>query len=276
MALNSPQSSPLSPISSSAAHRRLGIVLHDVAPINLPACERVLGAIRAAALPGPMPPVTLLAVPCYHRSATASPDDALFDRWLEQARAQGHELALHGYTHLDDQPLHGWRDRLLRRWYTAAEGEFAALPADEARRRLEVGRGWFRRQGWPLHGFIAPAWLLGPGARDALQAVPFDYTCTLNTLEGPPGEVLVHSRSLVYSTRSAWRRGLSRLWNGLLSSSQRHEPLLRLELHPQDADHPAIRRQWTTVLRHALHERQAVTLSEAVRWAQPAARTAAV
>lgn len=255
--------------------RRLSIVLHDVAPLTLPACERVLGAIRAAAQPAPMPPVTLLAVPCHHRSATAWPDDAWFDRWLDQARAQGHELALHGYTHLDDQPLRGWRDRLLRRWYTAAEGEFAALPTAEAARRLAVGRAWFRRQGWPAHGFVAPAWLLGPGAREALAQVPFDYTCTLNTIEAPPGHAVVHSRSLVYSTRSAWRRTASRLWNGLLARQQRHQPLLRLELHPQDADHPAIRRQWTALLRQALHERQAVTLHEAVRWAQPDGRPAA-
>lgn len=259
---------------TTASPRRLAIVLHDVAPLNLPACERVLGAIRTAALPGPMPPVTLLAVPCYHRSATAWPDDALFDRWLQQAHHQGHELALHGYTHLDDQPLGGWRDRLQRRWYTAAEGEFAALPAAEAQRRLEMGTAWFRRQGWPVRGFVAPAWLTGPGARAALQQVPFDYLCTLNTIEAPPGHTLLRSRSLVYSTRSAWRRSASRWWNGLLAHSQRHEPLLRLELHPQDADHPTLRRQWTTLLRGALQQRQAVTLHEAVRWAQPAGVTA--
>lgn len=260
---------------SAEASRRLAIVLHDVAPINLPACERVLGAIRAAALPGPMPPVSLLVVPCFHRSATAWPDDALFDRWLEHARQQGHELVLHGYTHLDDQPLGGWRDRLLRRWYTAAEGEFAALPGAEAKRRLDVGLAWFRRQGWPAHGFVAPAWLMGPGVREALQQVRLDYTCTLNTLEAPPGHTLLHSRSLVYSTRSAWRRGVSRWWNGMLARTQRHEPLLRLELHPQDADHPALRQQWTAVLRTALRERQPVTLHEAVQWAQPAGVTAA-
>jgi predicted deacetylase len=257
------------PADTTASNRRLAIVLHDVAPINLPACERVLGAIRNAALPGPMPPVTLLAVPCYHRSATAWPDDALFDRWLDRAHAQGHELALHGYTHLDDQPLAGWRDRLVRRWYTAAEGEFAALPADEAERRLDVGVAWFRRQGWPLHGFVAPAWLIGAGARAALQRVPFDYTCTLNTLESPPGHLLLHSRSLVYSTRSAWRRVASRWWNGLHAQRQQQAPLLRLELHPQDAEHPAIRRQWSSVLRTALQQRHAVTLHEAVQWAQP-------
>lgn len=263
MALTHADLSPRSPA------RQLSIVLHDVAPLNLPACERVLGAIRAAAQPGPPPPVTLLAVPCYHRSATAWPDDALFDRWLDQAHAQGHELALHGYTHLDDQPLRGWHDRLLRRWYTAAEGEFAALPADEARRRLQVGRAWFARRGWPLHGFVAPAWLLGPGAREALQQVPFDYTCTLNTLEAPPARPVVHARSVVYSTRSAWRRTASRWWNGWLAGRLRHEPLLRLELHPQDADHPAIRHQWTTLLRQALRERQAVTLHDAVGGALP-------
>jgi len=45
---------------------------------------------------------------------------------------------------------------------TPGEGEFWALSEREATRRIEAGVAWFRAQGWPLAGFVAPAWLLGP------------------------------------------------------------------------------------------------------------------
>ena len=90
----------------------------------------------------------------------------------------------------------------------------------------------------------------------------FRYTCTLNTIVALPSRQTLHAPSLVFSTRSAWRRGLSLLWNRNLAWRQRKAPLLRLELHPQDGDHPAVMRCWSRVLARALRDRQPVRLSE--------------
>jgi uncharacterized protein len=235
----------------------LSVVLHDVAGATWPACERVLGHVRSL---GPVP-VTLLAVPRYHRQRAGAP----FEAWLDRARERGDELALHGYTHWDDGRPRGLLDFARRRWYTAGEGEFSALASDEARARLRAGMRWFQRNGWPLHGFVAPAWLMSPGTWEALRELHFEYTCTLAHLFSLPEGGSLHSPALVYSTRARWRRTLSLPWNAALAHAVRGKPLMRLELHPHDADHPQVLGSWMGLLGRALAERQAVTLHDAAR-----------
>jgi len=119
----------------------LSVVLHDVSPARWQGCVRVLGELcRCANDAGVVLPLTLLVVPHMHGD-TALPTRYL--RWLHGMAEAGHELALHGLTHRDEgPPLRGLRDYLLRRHYTAGEGEFAALSHAEALRRLEwVARG---------------------------------------------------------------------------------------------------------------------------------------
>lgn len=236
--------------------RALTVVIHDVAPATLPACQRMLEMISAVA---PMP-VTLLVVPRYH----GAPSNPAFEGWLDQMLAQGHELALHGYTHRDEGVMRGWADHLLRRWYTAGEGEFAGLGEAEAARRLIAGRDWFVAHDWPLHGFVAPAWLMSSGTRQALVDQRFTYTATLSRLIELPSQHELPSQSVVYSTRTAWRRAGSLVWNRVVAYAQRQSPLLRLELHPTDLAHPAIRAAWLKVLANACSGRQAMTVADAV------------
>jgi predicted deacetylase len=235
------------------------VVLHDAAPATWSACERLRRCVRAVA---PVP-LTWLAVPRRH----GAPRDARFEAALDAARSQGDELALHGWTHRDDaggRPR-GPIDYARRRWYTAGEGEFAALSRAAASERLRLGRQWFEASGWPLAGFVAPAWLMSPGTWDALDAAGFEYTCTLSRIVALPSRASLASRSIVYSTRAAWRRALSRGWNAALARAQRTRPLLRFELHPGDAEHAALRRSWMRLLERALREREAVTLREVAR-----------
>ena len=139
---------------NASTDRIVCVVLHDVAASTRAACLRVLEAIAEVA----ELPVTLLAVPRYH-DETPTPE---FEAWLGQRSRRGDELALHGWTHRDDLPPAGTLDRLRRRHYTRSEGEFWALPEAEASRRIDAGIAWFQEHGWPLAGFVAPAWLLGP------------------------------------------------------------------------------------------------------------------
>lgn len=131
-------------------------------------------------------PLTLLVVPHYHHGNSG---DGRFRAALDQRLALGDELALHGYFHLDEGPRpRPGRDWLRRRWYTAGEGEFAALDSSAAWLRLEAGLRWFAQRDWPVHGFVAPAWLLSPGSWTALRSLPFRYTTRLrhfHLLSGP-------------------------------------------------------------------------------------------
>ncbi len=154
------------------AKRALCVSIHDVAPANWSDCLRLLDAVREVA----DIPLTWLVVPRFHDSAAQSgPCEAM----LSDLQTQGHELALHGYTHLDPAPSGlSLRDYLVRRVYTQREGEFAAISAAEARCRIELGLRWFNERGWSPAGFVAPAWLMGSEAWRALADFPFAYTTT--------------------------------------------------------------------------------------------------
>lgn len=243
--------------TAAANDRYVCVVLHDVATSTRAACQRTLDAIAAV---GDVP-VTLLAVPRYH-GETPTRD---FEDWLGQRVRAGDELALHGWTHRDELPTTGIVDRLRRNHYTRGEGEFFALTEADAHTRIEAGLAWFRGHGWPVHGFVAPAWLLGEGAWRALEGRGFDYTATLRELVHLPGKDRVVSQSVVYSTSSGWRRQSSLLWNGIVARMERDNALLRIELHPRDADYTGIRESWQEILRRALRHRRAVTVAEFMR-----------
>ena len=240
-----------------AADRFVCVVLHDVASSTRAACRRTLKAIAQI---GDVP-VTLLAVPRYHGETPTRE----FEDWLGQRAREGNELALHGWTHRDELPTDGVVDALRRHHYTRGEGEFVALTEDDARARIEQGLAWFRANGWPVRGFVAPAWLLGDGAWRALDGRGFDYTATLRELVHLPGKRRVASQSVVYSTSSAWRRRASLSWNAFVALKERNNRLLRVELHPRDADFTGVRESWQKILERALRTRRPVTVAEFMR-----------
>jgi hypothetical protein len=235
------------------AMHALCVSIHDVAPATWPQCEYLLQAIRAVA----DIPVSLLVVPAYHRQGAP---DQVFDRRLERCLAHGDELVLHGYTHLDEAPpATGLRDTLVRNFYTRSEGEFYAIDRTEARRRIALGRKWFARRGWPLEGFVAPAWLMGEGAWQALAEFQFNYTTTLRRFHLLAEGRIIESPSLVYSVRNGLRRYASRLRDDITFRRLAHNPLLRLGLHPVDAGYPEIVRHAQRVIADALKTRQPMT-----------------
>ncbi|NNG23656.1 DUF2334 domain-containing protein [Massilia sp. ML15P13] len=171
--------------------RALCVSIHDVAPASWDECARLASAIREVADIR----LTWLVVPHYHRSGG---DLARMEAGLERALAAGDELALHGYTHLDTAPRGaGLAERFFRGTYSR-EGEFAALDAGEAARRIGLGLDWFAERGWPVRGFVPPAWLMGEGAWEALRGFDFDYTTTFRRfhllqsqgpqVQGPQGQ----------------------------------------------------------------------------------------
>lgn len=252
----------LPPAAEACAARDLCVVLHDVSPARWEACQRVLAHARQVAEDcGVALPLTLLVVPRMHDDCTMP---ARYLRWLHRMAAQGHELALHGLTHRDDgPPARSLREHLLRRHYTAGEGEFAALAHDEAAAHLAQGQAWAKALGFTMPGFVAPAWLMSPPSLQAVAQAGFTHTCTLTEVLALPGLQALRAPSLVFSTRAGWRRQLSRLWNTQLAHRERDARLLRLELHPGDADHAHIVRCWTGLLAEALRHRVAVRLGDA-------------
>lgn len=218
------------------------VSLHDVSPITWDASRRILAElarIHAA-------PVSLLVIPDHHGRADILKHPA-FSEWLKEQVARGHEAVLHGWQHLRPRPA---REPLAQRWitqtYTAGEGEFFDLSYDRARELAEWGRDAFREIGIEPSGFIAPAWLLGDDAERAIRDLGFSYTtriggvCDLQTRQSHP------SQSLCWSVRAAWRRITSLAWNALLFRRLSSAPVMRIAIHPVDADHHRI---WAQILR---------------------------
>ena len=235
--------------------RALCVSIHDVAPATWPMCRQLLQAVQEVA---PIA-LTLLVVPAWHR-AEPGPQDADYCAWLEQLRREGHELALHGYTHLDEGPApsNPWT-WYWRRVYTQSEGEFSALKAEPAGERLQRGRAWFEARGWTPQGFVAPAWLLSSGSWTALRQWGFIYTTTWSRFHLLRQGTALFAPSLVYSARSAWGGRMTRPANDLARKALARAPLLRLGLHPADTRHAQTILHSQRMLERLLGQRQAMT-----------------
>lgn len=230
------------------------LVLHDVAPSTWQCYRDFVANIDSM---GAIP-LTLLVVPDYHRQGCLSqmPD---FVAMMERRLACGDELVVHGYHHDDPGPI-GWslREGFMRRLYTR-EGEFFRIDPVQCRIRLEAAVQLFARLGWPLTGFVPPAWLLGSAARAVLAEFPFRYSSDPSAIIRLPGFERLAAPSLVWSARSGWRRLLSRQWNQWQLQRQQDAPLLRLGLHPVDMEHAAVRRYWLETIAELLDQREPLT-----------------
>lgn len=239
---------------------RLCIAIHDVAPATWAQCARLIGMLDALGAP----PTTLLVVPDWHRRGGIDAD-AAFRRAIDARVAHGDEIALHGHVHLDEAPPprtpRAW---LLRRMLTAGEGEFAALGRDESARRIDAGQRRLAACGWHARGFVAPAWLLGDGARAALAHSTFAWTSTQARLERLDDRLRIAAPVIGASARTAWRRRTSRAWLHVTARAWTDVPLLRIALHPADAAHADLLAAWRSLLIALMRRREALTKSAAI------------
>lgn len=203
--------------------------------------------------------VTLLVVPNYHNRGLFG-SSVEFCRAIDLRLQNGDEVALHGFFHLDDsRPPRTLQMWFQRRVLTATEAEFAAIRAEDARIRLVAGLELLKARGWPVHGFVAPAWQLGVAARAVIAEFPFTYTTSRTAIWQLPNWQCFYSPSLVYSVRNQARRQLSIAWNELLARRLCNSELLRISLHPADASYPDVLEHWQRLIAAAMQKRVAVT-----------------
>ena len=237
--------------------RAVAIAIHDVSPATWRECRALLALVDGLGAP----PLSLLVIPDRHHRAPVWRDRTVVDA-LDARLARGDELVLHGFHHVDEAAS----PRTPRAWFerrvlTRSEGEFAALGADEAASRIARGIALFDDLGWPLHGFVAPAWLMSGGTRIALarHVDRFEYATLRGGIHHLPGWHFERTANLCYSPTSAARRALSA---GIIRhelARARTTSLLRISLHPQDARVAAVLEHWRRLIGHALDERTPVT-----------------
>ena len=239
-------------MSPTPPHRLLLASIHDVSPRFESEVDRLIDLLA----PHVGTRLAMLVVPNHWGDAPivpGSPFAARLRSWAEQ----GIEMFLHGFTHRDEAEYSGSADRFRARFMTASEGEFLGLSRTEAAKRIAAGRALVESvTGRPIDGFVAPAWLYGSGAREALAqaAIPLaeDH---LRVWSPATGAELAWGPVITWASRTRMRL-LSSL---AAAAALRRVPLevLRIGVHPPDVRHPALVRSIGETFRIARRNRAA-------------------
>jgi len=244
--------------TARAATDSVVVSLHDVAPCTQQIASTIISELSAHGVRV----CSVLVVPNYHHEGLLARHRE-FVTWLRALEADGHEVVIHGYFHeRPPQTKETLRDKFMTRFYTQNEGEFYDLGYEEALRRITTARDQFRALGLKPRGFIAPAWLLGNEAEQAVRDAEFEYTTPPRTVCDLRSESVFPARTLVYSVHNTWRCALSRSWNAALFRLLKTKPLLRISIHPPDYSHPTIWRQVTGMIERAIGSRTATTYQD--------------
>jgi predicted deacetylase len=241
---------------SRSGEPALAVALHDVEPGTFERCALLrdwltdLGVER----------VTLLVIPArdLHPLADRSPE---ITRWLIDRQRAGDALAQHGFQHARS-PMRALAPRLLRE-----PPEFIGLDAHETARALDAGRRVLKLAGIETGGFVAPAYAYTPELRELL-CTRFRWWAGLWGVHASSdsggtsgqGPARLAAPAIGLGSASAARRAVSpsllRLATVLAGD------VLRLDLHPEDLEHPGhiLTLEWA--LRRALPRRRSVTYDE--------------
>jgi predicted deacetylase len=220
------------------ASRRMLLAIHDVSPRFEGEVDRLRDRLGGYA---PADRVALLVVPNHWGDAPIVPGSDFAGRLRAWSDA-GAEIFVHGYHHRDST-LHGTRlARFQAAGMTAGEGEFLGLDRIAASALMTRGQKVIEDIiGRRAAGFIAPAWLYGPGALEALSECGFGLAEDHWKVWRPEsGQVLTRSPVLTWASRSRGRIASSLLAARLLTPVLRRSRVARVGVHPGDTAVPAI------------------------------------
>jgi predicted deacetylase len=235
---------------TTARNRLLLASIHDVSPRFESEVEQLLDLLR----PHVGERIALLVVPNHWGEAPiipGSPFAARLRAWADS----GCEIFLHGFYHRDEAQHGRAADRVRANFMTAGEGEFLGLSQTNAATRITEGRALLEDViGRPVDGFVAPAWLYGPGALKALEdcsiAIAEDH---FRVWSPASGKLLARGPVITWASRTRLRLASSLIAAAVL----RHASLkvLRVGVHPPDICHPVLVRSIDATLRRAARTR---------------------
>jgi predicted deacetylase len=245
------------------ANRRIAVALHDVEPATFERCSLLREWLEDRGVDR----VTLLVIPARDLHPLGERSPAMID-WLAARRRAGDSIAQHGFQH--EQLRRGaWSQRMLTPARSRRAAEFIGLDGAETRRAVEAGWRVLKLAGIEPDGFVAPAYaytraLRGALASDGTFSSKFRWWAGLLQLHAAPGDGAAPRRMLT----PAWglaSKGLTRrvfspafIRAGALLSGE----TLRLDLHPQDLEHPRHVAMLEQVLDRTRTRRRAITYNE--------------
>jgi predicted deacetylase len=186
------------------------------------------------------PKFAMLVVPDHWGEAPLSTNPA-FQRRLRDWSDAGVEMFVHGWFH-KDLATHSGAASFKAKHMTAGEGEFLGLTRAEASRRMADGRKLVEDAiGRSAAGFIAPAWLYGPGALEALGdngfALAEDH---MKVWQPATSKVLAKGPVITWASRSRPRQLSSLFFAGLARAALHPQKVMRIAVHPGDTTVPAL------------------------------------
>ena len=223
--------------SGKTMRKRLIASIHDVHPGSLAAVERLAERFEHH-LGGPS--YAMLIVPD-HWGANPVRGNAAFAAKLRGWADRGIEMFVHGWFH-QDRAEHVGIAALKARHMTASEGEFLGLDHAEATRRMAAGKALVEDAiGRAVAGFIAPAWLYGPGAMAALAQSGFALAEDhLKVWSPATGAVVAKGPVITWASRSGPRTASSLLAAAVGRTLLGPLPTVRVAVHPGDVTKPSI------------------------------------
>jgi predicted deacetylase len=220
---------------SPSAKRLLLASIHDVSP----RFESEVDGLAELLKPHVGQRMAMLVVPNHWGNApivAGSPFATRLRHWANS----GMEIFLHGFFHRDEAKHENSADRIRARFMTAGEGEFLGLDRAAAASRIADGRALLEDViGRSIDGFVAPAWLYGPGALQALEdsliAIAEDH---MRVWSPVTGSELAKGPVITWASRTRIRLASSLL----AAAALRRAPLkvLRIGVHPPDIRHPSL------------------------------------
>ncbi len=231
--------------------------IHDVSPRFESEVDRLMDMLR----PHVGERVAMLVVPNHWGDAPIVPGSPFAARLRAWADG-GVEMFLHGYFHRDDARHGRAADRLRARMMTAGEGEFLGLSRDQARARIADGLALVEDvTGRAAAGFVAPAWLYGRAAIEALAdcRIPIAEN-HLRVWSPTTGATLARGPVITWAGRSR-----SRLASSIAAAAAlRRLPMtvLRIGVHPPDLRHQPLVRSIQATLRAATTNRRPAAYSD--------------
>lgn len=219
--------------------RLRAVTLHDVEPATFGRCADVRDWLAERGVDR----ATLLVIPAadLHAFDDRSPDLA---RWLLDRAGDGDAIAQHGFRHRRTRRA-GPPRRWLAGWQGGRAAEFPGLNANATTAAVRAGRAILAHAGIEARGFVAPGFAYTPELRRELDAC-FDWWASyLRVHRRGTAGLMAPARCL--GTSSAVKRALSPIGVrvGLPGG------LLRVEVHPQDFDHPRHVRALERLLRRS-------------------------
>jgi len=217
--------------------KKLLASIHDVGP-RAEAQVDQLADLLSEILRGPK--FAMLVVPDHWGEAPLAAHRA-YQAKLRNWSDQGVEMFVHGWFH-KDLAQHTGMAAIKAKHMTASEGEFLGLTRDEAASRMADGRKLIEDIiGREVTGFIAPAWLYGPGANEALAQSGFAMAEDHMRVWRPEtGETLARGPVITWASRSQSRQRSSRFFAALARHMLHPLDVARIAVHPGDTTVPAL------------------------------------